>query len=189
MTAGPTHQIAIAFRTPGARARASSSLRIACSMSERPAPPYSLGHEAPTKPAAWSVRCQARSAAARRHRRLPPRALPLAILLSARGPNLLRPRRTGPGTDHRGTRTNRPRDRRRRHRPGVRAARRRRLPQYRRDPRRRREPPRALPEDAHSRRPALLREVLLHAGRPRLPGVRHRTRADRRARLLRPLVL
>src|SRR2546430_11224913 len=50
--------------------------------------------------------------------------------------------------------------------------------------RRRREPPRALPEDAHSRRPALLREVLLHAGRPRLPGVRHRTRADRRARLL-----
>src|SRR5207249_2147610 len=43
MIAGPTHQMAIAFTTCGARARASSSLRIACSIGASPAPPYSLG--------------------------------------------------------------------------------------------------------------------------------------------------
>ncbi len=38
------------------------------------------------------------------------------------------------------------------------------------------------------RRPALLREVLLHAGRPRLPLVGHQVRQDRRPRLLGPVV-
>ena len=60
MIAGPTHQIAIAFTTCGARTRASSSLRIACSISESPAPPYSFGQAAPRNPAACSFRCQAR---------------------------------------------------------------------------------------------------------------------------------
>ena len=39
--------------------------------------------------------------------------------------------------------------------------------------RRRRLARRALPQDAHPRRSALLREVLLHARRPRLPQLRH----------------
>ena len=45
-----------------------------------------------------------------------------------------------------------------------------------------------LPQDAHPRRSALLREVLLHARRPRLPRVRHRARPHRHARLLGPVV-
>ncbi len=52
--------MAIALTTPGARAAASSSLRIACCISESPAPPYSFGQAAPRNPAAWSFRCQAR---------------------------------------------------------------------------------------------------------------------------------
>ena len=55
-------QIAMALTTPGARTRASSSLRIACSISESPAPPYSFGQAAPRNPAPWSFRCQARIA-------------------------------------------------------------------------------------------------------------------------------
>ena len=47
-----------------------------------------------------------------------------------------------------------------------------RLPQHGGRPRRRRHAPRPLPQDAHPRRSALLREVLLHARRPRLPGFR-----------------
>ncbi len=43
----------------------------------------------------------------------------------------------------------------------------------RRCPRRRRRAPGPLPQDAHPRRPALLREILLHARRPRLPVVEH----------------
>ena len=44
------------------------------------------------------------------------------------------------------------------------------LPQQRRHHRRRRRDRGPLPQDAHPRRPALLREVLLHPGRPRLPA-------------------
>ena len=47
---------------------------------------------------------------------------------------------------------------------------------------------RPLPQDAHPRRPALLREVLLHARRPRLPRLRHRGRPHRHAGLLGPVV-
>ena len=45
-----------------------------------------------------------------------------------------------------------------------------------------------LSEDAHPRRPALLREVLLHPRRPRLPVVRDEPRQRRHARLLGPVV-
>ena len=44
--------------------------------------------------------------------------------------------------------------------------------------------PRQVPEDAHPGRSALLREVLLHAGRSRVPELGHPLRSDRRARLL-----
>ena len=47
---------------------------------------------------------------------------------------------------------------------------------------------RALPQDAHPRRSRLLRKVLLHAGRPRLPRLRHRGGQDRDAHLLGPVV-
>ena len=62
----------------------------------------------------------------------------------------------------------------------LRAARRGPLPQHRGRARRRRPHRAALPQDAHPRRPALLREVLLHARRPRLPRVRRARRAGRR---------
>ena len=64
-----------------------------------------------------------------------------------------------------------------RRRLDLRAAGGRGLPQHGGRPRRRRLAPRPLPQDAHPRRPALLREVLLHPRRPRLPGVRDRARA------------
>ena len=41
-----------------------------------------------------------------------------------------------------------------------------------------------LPQDAHPRRPAVLREVLLHAGRSRVSGFRYAVRANRHAGLL-----
>ena len=47
---------------------------------------------------------------------------------------------------------------------------------------------RPLPQDAHPRRSALLREVLLHAGRPRLPLLRARARRSRVAGVLGPVV-
>ena len=47
---------------------------------------------------------------------------------------------------------------------------------------------RHVPEDAHPGRSAVLREVLLHAGRPRLPQLGHPVRPDRRAGLLGPVV-
>ena len=45
--------------TDGVRARTTSSLKIACSTSVAPRPPYSLGHETPAQPASFSLRCQA----------------------------------------------------------------------------------------------------------------------------------
>ena len=75
-----------------------------------------------------------------------------------------------------------------RRRVDLRAADRRGLPQHGGRPRRRRVAPGPLPQDAHPRRPALLREVLLHSRRPRLPGARHAGRPRRHARLLGPVV-
>ena len=54
--------------------------------------------------------------------------------------------------------------------------------------RRRRHPVRHLPQDAHPRRPALLREVLLHPGRSGLPRARHPGGPDRHPGLLGPVV-
>ncbi len=59
----------------------------------------------------------------------------------------------------------------------LREARRGALSQHRGDHRRRRHVPRQVPQDAHPGRPALLREVLLHARRSRLPRVADEVRA------------
>ena len=45
-----------------------------------------------------------------------------------------------------------------------------------------------LPEDAHSRRPALLRKILFHARRPRIPSLADALRQNRRADMLGPVV-
>ena len=58
------------------------------------------------------------------------------------------------------------------------------LSQHRRHHRRRRLDPRHLPQDAHPRRPALLREILFHARRHRLSRLANQLRQDRRADLL-----
>ena len=70
----------------------------------------------------------------------------------------------------------------------LRAPRRRPLSQHRRGPRRRRLAAGHLPQDAHSRRSALLRKILFHARRSRLPQFRHALRPHRRAGLLGPVV-
>ena len=132
-----------------------------------------------------------REAAARgRGGRLPAGAVPLAVLLpDARTHALFDLAEPIPGPTHRGARRAAAKQ------AGVvvvvplferRAAGR--LPQHRGRPRRRRRGRGPLPQDAHPGRPALLREVLLHARRPRLPGLRHRSRADRHAGLLGPVV-
>ena len=60
------------------------------------------------------------------------------------------------------------------------------LLQHRGRDRRRRQLPGQVPEDPPAPGEGLLGEVLLPAGQPRLPGVRHRGRPDRRVHLLRP---
>ena len=107
---------------------------------------------------------------------LPARALPRTVLLPARGPRPLRPRRTHPGPLHRAPRRHRPRGRHHPHRQPLRAPRPRPLPQHRRraGPRSHRTRPdrRHLPQDAHPRRPTLLREVLLCSRRSGLSRFR-----------------
>ena len=56
------------------------------------------------------------------------------------------------------------------------------------DPRRGRLDRGPLPQDAHPGRPALLREILLRARRPRLPGLRREARPHRHPHLLGPVV-
>ena len=63
-----------------------------------------------------------------------------------------------------------------------------RLLQLHRDHRRRRPQSRRLPQGAHSRRPRLPGEVLLHAWRHRLPRLGHALRPHRRGHLLGPVV-
>ena len=77
---------------------------------------------------------------------------------------------------------------RRHHRLALREARLRPLPQHRRRHRRRRRTPRHLPQDAHPRRPALLREILFHSRRPRLSRLENPLRQNRRPHLLGPMV-
>ena len=50
----------------------------------------------------------------------------------------------------------------------------------------RRPVPGQVPQDPHPSRQGVLGEVLLPAGQPRLPDLRHRSRTDRRLHLLRP---
>ena len=61
-----------------------------------------------------------------------------------------------------------------------------RLLQHRGRRRRRRHDPRQVPQAPHPAPRQVLGEVLLPAGQPRVPGVRHRGRPDRRLHLLRP---
>ncbi len=92
------------------------------------------------------------------------------------------------GADHGRPVPCRARRRGRRRRPRLRAAGRGRLPQQPGRDRRRRDRRGDLPEDAHPGRPVVLREVLLHAGRPGVPGLRHPGGAHRRPHLLGPVV-
>src|SRR5271163_62748 len=56
---GPSRLIALAPGRIGARARKYSSSKITCCIKSAPRPPYSLGQEMPTQPAAYIVFCQA----------------------------------------------------------------------------------------------------------------------------------
>ena len=104
-----------------------------------------------------------RGRAGGRRGRLPARAVPHAVLLPEGGPRELRSRRADPGPEHRGARARGEAERCRRRGAALRAARGGRLPQHGGRPRRRRHDRGPLPQDAHPRRSALLREVLLHA--------------------------
>ena len=73
-------------------------------------------------------------------------------------------------------------------RVAVRAPRCRRVSQHRGHSRFRRKSRRHLPQDAYSRRSALLREVLLHAGRSRVQELRHWLRQIWHAGVLGPVV-
>ena len=61
ITTGPPITRPRTFAGRGAFARASSSLKIACSTRVAPRPPYSFGHETPAQPPSCSLRCQLRS--------------------------------------------------------------------------------------------------------------------------------
>ena len=146
--------------------------------------------ELPSRPGADELRARSRGEprqgrrprprgrARRRASRLPARALPRAVFLPARRHRALRSGRADSRPEHRASGRSCPRRESRRRRFALRAARRRasittpRSSLHADGSARRR-----LPQDAHSRRSALLREVLLHARRPRLPGVRHRRSA------------
>src|SRR5690348_10798819 len=59
MRVGPSRFNALAVGSTGARARKYSSSKMTCCMKSAPRPPYSLGQEIPTQPAACIVFCQA----------------------------------------------------------------------------------------------------------------------------------
>src|ERR1035438_10453739 len=124
----------------------------------------------------------------RRPDRLRRGTLPLAVLLPDRGPRRLRSGRVHSRPDHgelyqAGRRTQRGAGR-----LGVRAAHGGGVSQYGGGDRCRWRAARTVPQDAHSRRSAVLREVLFHAGRSGLPLLRHALRAHRAADLLGPVV-
>ena len=125
-------------------------------------------------------RSGARGGIARRAGGVSAGAVPHPVLLSARGRGALRPGRDDPRPDDRATLEARGRLRRRADRAALRAPRRGAVSQLRGRDRARRDPGGSLPQDAHPRRPSLLREVLLHARRSRLPLCRHVRRPDRR---------
>src|SRR5215218_6380973 len=57
MTTGPPIVSPSTLAIRGARARAISSKKIACSISVAPAPPYSVGQVSPAQPRSLSLRC------------------------------------------------------------------------------------------------------------------------------------
>src|SRR5581483_7043000 len=120
--------------------------------------------------------------------RVPAGALPVALLLPGGGARALRPRGADSGTVERRAVRGREEARRGGRRIALRAPDGGHLPQHGVRRGRRRHAARALPEDAHPGRPALLREVLLHARRPRVPVIPDALRAGRGARLLGPVV-
>ena len=60
ITVGPPIVSPSTFAICGARARANSSKKIACSICVAPAPPYSVGQVSPAQPRSLSLRCQSR---------------------------------------------------------------------------------------------------------------------------------
>src|SRR3954447_10001657 len=60
MTVGPPIVSPSTLAICGARARANSSKRIACSICVAPLPPYSVGQVSPAQPRSLSLRCQSR---------------------------------------------------------------------------------------------------------------------------------
>ncbi len=60
ITVGPPIVSPSTLAICGARARAISSKKIACSIWVAPAPPYSLGHVSPAQPRSLSLRCHSR---------------------------------------------------------------------------------------------------------------------------------
>ena len=135
-----------------------------------------------------SARANRGGGRARRQGHLSPGTVPLALLLPVRGGAQLRPRRADSRTEQRGPERGRRRAQGRRRRIALRASRRGHLPQHGGGDGRRRTPGRPLPQDAHSRRSALLREILFHPGRPRLHRASHRPCHGRRAGMLGPVV-
>src|SRR3990172_7237016 len=123
-----------------------------------------------------------------REGRLPPGALPLALLLPDRGGGALRSRGADPGPHHRVTGEAGLRLRRRDRGLPLGAAGGRSPPQHGGGARRGRPPRGPLPQDAHPRRSPLPREVLLHARRPGLRLGRAARGAHRDARVLGPVV-
>ncbi len=130
----------------------------------------------------------ARAGAARRRRggadHLHAGAVRVAVLLPVRESRLLRAGRTDPRAVDRRLPAVCEEARRGGRGVALRKARRGAVPQHRGGHRRRRLAARHLPQDAHPRRPALLREVLLHARRYRLPRLEDEVRHHRRAHLL-----
>ena len=61
ITTGPPITSPSTLAGRGAFERAISSLKIVCSISVAPRPPYSFGHEMPAQPAACSLPCHSRS--------------------------------------------------------------------------------------------------------------------------------
>src|SRR5215470_12444624 len=117
--------------------------------------------------------------------RLPTGAVLRTILLPGAGRRLLLLYRGDPGrADHEALAGRGPAARDRRHRADVRGGAARPVLQHGRGYRRGRTLSREIPEEPYSAGEGVLGEVLLPAWQPRLPGIRHRGRADRRLHLL-----
>ncbi len=119
--------------------------------------------------------------------RLPAGAVLRAVLLPGAGRRLLLLHRGDPRrADDQAAAGRRPAAPHRDHRADVRGRAAGPVLQHRGGHRRGRHVPREVPEESPAAGQGVLGEVLLPPGQPRLPGVRHRRRPDRRLHLLRP---